>query len=292
MNVLSLFDGISCGMIALERSGVKVDRYDAYEIDENAIYISNKNYPQINHYGDVTNAVYYENQYDLVIGGSPCQSLSSCNITWKGDAYGINGSGPSVLFWEYVRAIKTIKPKYFLFENVGSMKKDDKRIISEQLGVEPISINSSLFSAQNRNRLYWTNIPVDIPTERINIFLKDVLESDVPDKYYLSEKMYKFVTNTDTGKWVVHDMRIDLDIARPICASCWKQHRASQDNYVTGNRKPLNKTNVRRLTPLECERLQTLPDNYTIGIKDEFRYKCIGNGWTVDVISYIFRGLK
>jgi len=161
MKVLSLFDGIACGRVALERAGIPVDMYVAYEIEANAIQIAKKNYPDIEERGDVINAKYHKGEYDIIIGGSPCQGLSNCNVYLKDGEYGVEGTGKSRLFWEYVRAFKTVKPKWFLFENVASMKNADKEIITEQLGVEPIKIDSSVLSAQTRRRLYWTNIPFE-----------------------------------------------------------------------------------------------------------------------------------
>lgn len=156
MKILSLFDGISCGMVALERAGIPVEKYVAYEIEPNAIKISNKNYPQIEHCGDVTTADFTQYRgFDLLIGGSPCQSLS---ITQSKTRQNLDGK--SKLFFEFVRAFEEVKPKYFLFENVASMKDECKQVISECLGCEPIFINSSNFSAQERPRLYWTNIPM------------------------------------------------------------------------------------------------------------------------------------
>lgn len=293
MNVLSLFDGISCGMIALQRAGIKVEKYHAYEIDENAIRISNRNYPEIVHCGDVINARYKENEFDLLIGGSPCQALSSANVYLKDGEYGVNGDGKSRLFWEYVRAFLTVKPKFFLFENVASMRNADRDVISQALGVEPIKVNSELFSAQKRNRYYWTNISFDVPTERTtDVVTQDLLESNVDDKYYLNERMLNYIMSPASKGWQSGKMEIDLPISRPITATCWKMHRADTDNYVTTQYTPDGKTNIRRLTPLECERLQTLPDDYTYGEKDNARYKAIGNGWTVNVIAHILKGLK
>lgn len=297
MNVLSLFDGISCGMVALERAGIPIERYVAYEIDESAIKISKRNYSQIEHCGDVEKAKYIEGEFDLLIGGSPCQSLSSCGIQWKNGEYGVMGSGPSRLFWEYVRAFKTIKPKYFLFENVASMRNADKEIISEQLGVQPIKIDSSLLSAQKRNRLYWTNIPFDVPTERLtSTTMQDLLEKDedINPMLHLCKGTLDFIMKPASKGWQSGKMEIDLPIARPILATSWKIHRADTDNYITSTITPEGRTNIRRLTPLECERLQTLPDHYTEleGVKDKQRYIAIGNGWTVDVIAHIFKGLK
>lgn len=287
MKVLSLFDGISCGMVALERAGIPVEKYVAYEIDEKAMKVSKHNYPAIEHKGNVFNAKHTEGEFDLLIGGSPCQDLSIV-----GSKKGLSGEKSS-LFFEFVRALKQVKPKYFLFENVSSMKNCDREIISDLLGVEPIKIDSQLFSAQKRNRLYWTNIPVKIPTERtVSKTLQDELEAKVDDKYYLSEKMFDCVMSAGTNGWISGKREIDLRIARPLTSTMHKMHRADSDNYVSTDYCPEGKTNVRRLTPVECERLQTLPDGYTEGLSDTQRYICIGNAWTVDVIAHIFKGLQ
>lgn len=300
MNVLSLFDGISCGMVALERAGIKVERYFASEIDKSAIAVSEKNHPNIVQIGDVekiTDATIDElGKIDLVIGGSPCQGLSSSNVWLKHGEYGVNGTGKSNLFWQYVRILNLVKRKNpnvkFLLENVGSANKKDKEIINETLGCIGKTFNSQLLSAQNRNRVYWTNFEFEVPTIRKEIYMQDILESSVSDKYYLSQKMYDCIMSPATKGWQSGKMEINLEIARPLTATMHKMHRADTDNYVSTEYQPKGKTNVRRLTPLECERLQTLPDNYTEGISDTKRYICIGNGWTVDVIAHIFTFLK
>lgn len=298
--VLSLFDGISCGYLALQRAGIEIDTYYASEIELNAIKISKKNYPQIIQLGDVRllNEEIISNigYIDLVIGGSPCQGLSNLNVWLKDGEYGVNGTGKSELFWEYVRILGLVK-KYcnpnvkFLLENVGSAENKEKEIINQALGCEGKSFNSQLLSAQNRNRVYWSNFEFKIPQKRKNIFMKDILEKKVDDKYYLTQKMYNCVITPAKSGWNSGNMDIDLEIARPLCTTMHKMHRASQDNYISTEYHPVGKTNVRRLTPIECERLQTLPDNYTEGISDTQRYKCIGNGWTVDVIAHIFKYL-
>ena len=171
MNVLSLFDGISCGMVALERAGVPVERYVAYEIEPNAIKISEKNYPNIEHCGDVTKADFTKyTDFELLIGGSPCQSLSIVQSKTREHL-----DGKSKLFFEFVRAFKEIKPKYFLFENVASMNDESKKIISEYLGCEPVYIDSADFSAQERPRYYWTNIPVGKIVYKSKAVLKDIM---------------------------------------------------------------------------------------------------------------------
>lgn len=183
MKVLSLFDGISCGMVALERAGIPVERYVAYEIEPNAIKISKKNYPQIEHCGDVTVADFTQYRgFDLLIGGSPCQSLSIVQSKTRQHL-----DGKSKLFFQFVRALQEVKPRYFLFENVASMNDESKRIISELLGCEPIFIDSGDFSAQERPRFYWTNIPVDdfdLGFILCREVLRDVLETNVPEKYF------------------------------------------------------------------------------------------------------------
>jgi DNA-cytosine methyltransferase len=294
IKVLSLFDGISCGQIALKRAGVEVDKYFASEINESAIKITQKNYPKTIQLGNVESMNLKElPKIDLLIGGSPCQSLSRSNVWLKDGEYGVNGEGKSRLFWEYVKALLTIKPTYFFFENVASMRNIDRGIITEQLGVKPVMIDSFQFSGQRRRRYYWTNIPFEIKDKRyVNTTMQDILESKVEDKYYLKQGTLDCIMRPASKGWKSGKMEIDLQIARPITASCWKIHRADTDNYITTEYKPEDRTNVRRLIPLECERLQTLPDNYTEGISDKDRYEAVGNGWTVDVIAYIFSFIK
>lgn len=300
MKVLSLFDGISCGMVALERAGIPVEKYFASEIDTYAMKISQKNYPSIIQIGDIENitreTIQEMGNIDLIIGGSPCQGLSSSNVWLKDGEYGVNGTGKSSLFWQYVRVlslVKEINPNVkFLLENVGSASVKDKEVINKTLGCKGITFNSQLLSAQNRNRVYWSNFDFEVPTERKEVYMQDILEGSVSDKYYLTQKMYDCIMSPATKGWQSGKMEINLKIARPLTATMHKMHRADTDNYVSTEYKPAGKTNVRRLTPLECERLQTLPDHYTEGISDTNRYKCIGNGWTVDVITHIFKGLK
>jgi DNA-cytosine methyltransferase len=275
MNVLSLFDGMSCGQIALNRAGVKYDNYFASEIDKPAIKVTMANYPNTIQIGDVTQVKGADlPKIDLLIGGSPCQGFS-----FAGKQLNFNDPRSS-LFFEYVRLLRECSPKYFLLENV-KMKKEYQDVISEQLGVEPILINSALVSAQNRNRLYWTNIPVDKP-EDLNILLNNILEDNVDEKYYLSDKQ-KSMMKCFGAKYSFGG-KIDNIKSSPILASYGK---------VSGNSgKILINNRVRCYTPIECERLQTVPDNYTDCVSDTQRYKMLGNGWTVDVIAHILRGLK
>lgn len=199
MKVLSLFDGISCGMVALERTGIPVERYVAYEIEPNAIKISKKNYPQIEHCGDVTTADFTQYQgFDLLIGGSPCQDLSNYKYD-RGEVKGLEGS-KSNLFYHFVRALKECKPKYFLLENVASMEQKWADVISEELGVKPIMINSALVCGAERKRLYWTNIPTVSQPENKGIILKDIVcpAETIPEKYWYSK--YDFTVHAGEPK--------------------------------------------------------------------------------------------
>jgi len=183
MKVLSLFDGISCGRVALERAGLHVSRYVAYEIDQDAINVSAWNWPEIEHEGSVEGADLTKYKgFDMVIGGFPCTDLS----IGKNNREGLKGKH-SRLFWEQVRAIKEINPRYFLVENNYRMPKKDEAIITETLGRGAIHINSAKVSAQNRDRLYWTNIPnVSQPDDK-GLVLADILEAEVNLKYYHGE---------------------------------------------------------------------------------------------------------
>ena len=287
MKVLSLFDGISCGMVALERAGIPVDRYVAYEIEPSAIRISEKNYPQIEHCGDVTTADFTQYRgFDLLIGGSPCQSLS---ITQSKTRTHLDGK--SKLFVEFVRAFEEVNPKYFLFENVASMNEESKRVISELLGCEPVFIDSRIFSAQQRPRLYWTNIPVEtvLPPE-CPMVLKDILqpESEISEKMYYTAPLL----NIDMGKQVCATIDIkNNEMHKRVFNPDFKMHTLTCVSGGHQQKKVLVNGRCRKLTPVEYERLQTLPDGYTEGASDGARYTAIGNGWTVDVIAYLLEGL-
>jgi DNA-cytosine methyltransferase len=285
MNVLSLFDGISCGQIALNRSNIKYNKYFASEIDKNAIKVTMNNYPNTIQLGDIR----YINGYilpkiDLLIGGSPCQGFSFAGKQ-------LNFNDPrSKLFFEYIRLLKECKPKFFLLENV-KMTIESQNIISRYLDVEPIEINSALVSAQNRVRLYWTNIPylkkliwtnrciIEQPKDK-NIYLKDILEKDknILKKYKVPKTKSRIEMWEGKCKNITHEKK----------ASCvvTKQDRWNSQGLIEFE------DFCRFLTPIENERLQTLPDNYTIGIADTQRDFVIGNGWTVDVIAHIFNYLK
>lgn len=401
MRVLSLFDGISCGMAALERAGISVERYDAFEIDKYAIKVSEKNYPQIVHHGDVFSGNFADFKgYDLLLGGSPCTYWSIAKTNREVTPDGIGGK----LFMEFVRALRESECRYFLYENNNSIHQNIKDFISEQLGVQPIMINSALVSAQQRKRCYWTNIPGVCQPKDKGILLKDILESGISwqDKSYCMTASYDGAVFWNTmqrsqrsmiaepigvaqrGRYVQSGNRTakceggteqfieartdgksnclttvqkDSMVAQPIPFNTFNGEGEKSRTFMAGYYKygeatiitnngfkggataiaqPIRlgeygkggqgqriysvrgksvtlsangggqgaKTGlykidlpdgdyiIRKLTPVEAERLQTLPDNYTEGISKTQRYKCIGNGWTVDVIAHILNGLK
>jgi DNA (cytosine-5)-methyltransferase 3A len=383
MNVLSLFDGMSCGQQALEQAGIKVENYFASEIDKYAIQVTMANYPNTKQLGSVVDVNAADlPKIDLLIGGSPCQSFSfagKCKgmstkdeqeiltlehyLELKSD--GFEFEGQSYLFWEYMRLLNETKPKYFLLENV-KMSKKWKDTLSKAIGVEPILINSNLLSAQNRQRLYWTNIPnIEQPKDK-GILLKDIIEQEVDSKYFLSEKSMAWLNNRIEKKHkfipripnqieksnclkvggkgvddlIVHNMmprsstngngesgHLSSNDGKTYCLDTGRTnsgsiHIKSEEIDVIGcgirgrnNGKGIYKSNlefrndgksntlllntntslakvnlrIRRLTPIECERLQTVRDNYTNFVSDTQRYRMLGNGWTVDVIAHIFK---
>ena len=302
-SVFSAFDGAGIGLLALKRAGIPVYKYYASEVDKYAIQVAKKNHPEIIHVGDVKQC-YARNfpKIDLLIGGSPCQDLSIA----KANREGLKGAR-SGLFWHFVRLLRTMKPRYFLLENVASMSKEDKAKITEIMGVEPILINSALVSAQQRKRLYWTNIPGITQPQDKGILLKDVLENgsamDLKSRAICSsagrttEREY---FKKQQGTMVAEPVKIGL-----IDGTDYQQNRVysvfGKSVSIKGNgggwgantgRYKIDLQDgdytVRKLTPVECERLQTWPDNYTEGVSNTQRYKIIGNGWTADVIAHIF----
>lgn len=288
MRVLSLFDGMSCGRIAFERVGINIEEYFASEIEPSSIKVSNKNYKDIVQIGDVVevNGNDYKN-IDILIGGSPCQGLSRAKTDRENLA-----DFRSVLFYEYVRILKECNPRYFLLENVV-MDKDSENEFTRLLGVKPIEINSNLVSAQNRKRLYWTNIPgVKVPEDR-GILIKDILQEN---PYQLFEDIRIEQTKVKTKNYYKWDIsgkgyysqqdRAYFKDGKMCCVP--KCQVKSKVNVVEGDKI------YRRLSPIEVERLQTLPDDYTKceGVSNTKRYEMIGNGWTVDVIAHILKGLK
>ena len=317
MKVLSLFDGISCGRLALERAGIQVEKYFASEIDKFAMQIANKNYPDTIHIGDIRKVRYMYAQwnkkdrwywllwepkgwlqdtmwkidkFDLLIWGSPCQNLSRAGnkkwLQWD----------KSMLFWEFVRLLKEIKPKYFLFENVASMRKEILQIIFQEFQkiypkIYMHMIDSLDFVPQKRRRYYFTNFPFEKPNpNRKN--LQDILEDNqiwgnLPEDFLQRNPKIKQYANT---LWVYTLPRGFFKgsfhaVCPTITSSSWKHN-----NFLI--RKNNNEIFTRDFTPIECERLQTLPDNYTAWVSNSQRYKSIGNAWTVDVIAHILSFLK
>ena len=371
--VLSLFDGISCGQESLRKAGISTRIYLASEIEKYPKQITRKNHPLTVQLGDVTKVVADDLPHvNLLMGGSPCQGFSFAGKE-------LNFNDPrSALFFEFVRLLKECKPDYFLLENV-LMKKEYQNVISEHLGVEPVMINSSLVSAQNRKRLYWTNIPEVRQPEDKGILLKDVLEESPEDYTLMSDRFVnrnkdagclvdsdkpkasslsamEYVKNGRQGDYILcgrvvgrkinpetgkrDDYNPNLKIEQRIEArldeksgtlttvqkdnvlivpeATKKGYTEIQDgdcfdatfinSKTRRGRNMKDKSNCltaanydymryehptyRKLTPIECERLQTLPDNYTEGVSNTQRYKALGNGWTVDVIVHILQGLK
>ena len=393
MNVLSLFDGMSCGRQALERAGIEINNYFASEIDKYAIQVTMANYPDTIQLGSVTELDGYKlPKIDMLIGGSPCQSFSFAGKR-KGmstkceteiltlDQYlelkneGFEFEGQSFLFWEYMRLLNEVKPKYFLLENVMMSEKWEK-ILTQAIGINPIMINSSLVSAQNRKRFYWCNIgaepdgffgdlgcKIQQPKDK-KILLKDILEKEVDEKYFLSEKTIATITRHGNkiidGKenpkqsctihanyfkmggrdqqYIVHNLQTrsaDRPSLKKNKNAGGSGHLSKSDGKTycldTGNTQAVEITGgdfdfdgnfrerpngksgtlrararedescsqlasinsrIRRLTPTECMRLQTVSDSYKMPVSDSQRYKMIGNGWTIDVIAYIFSHIK
>lgn len=287
MNVLSLFDGMSCGQIALERAGIMVDNYYASEIDKYAIQVCQKNYPNTIQLGDVKDIKADAlPKIDLLIGGSPCQGFSFAGKL-------LNFEDPrSKLFFEFVRLKNELNPKYFLLENV-KMKKEYQDVISEYLGVEPIKINSALVSGQNRVRLYWTNIPNIKQPQDKNILLEDILENGIVDR----NKSYCIDANYAKGATL--EQYLIKSRRQVVFTNCTRDRlnlirNVFIENYKSNNIKDVLSTeyDFRKLTPIECERLQTVPDNYTKDVSNNQRYKMLGNGWTVDIITDIFKNIN
>lgn len=371
ITVLSLFDGMSCWRLALERAWIPIANYYASEIDKYAIQVATKNFPDIKELGDVEKLFYtddywgvirkklwggfmcdcvvWEGKIDLLIGGSPCQWFSNAGR-------GLNFEDPrSKLFFEFVRILNEAKPRYFLLENVP-MKEEWIKIINQHLwGIQPTVINSSLVSAQNRERLYWIGkrewdrykmIYIPLPEDK-KLTLKDILQNKVEEKYMLSEQLvngflnkssifrerFKIRSPEDKGaclttkhQWSVITQSYILCninpsgngqnwnvyssegksptlttnkgewpkiLQLPRGANKWGIFEQKTPTLSSNSRQYNNLLHnwycLRRLTPIECERLQTLPDDYTAGVSNSQRYKMLGNGWTVDVIAHIFR---
>lgn len=365
MKVISLFDGMSCGMQALKNLGISVSEYHAFEIDKHAIQVSMKNHPEIIRHGSVVDFDFTRfKDFDLLLAGSPCQGFSFAGKQLAFD------DPRSKLFFEFARALKEIKPKYFLLENVN-MKKEHLDVISEYCGVNPVIINSNLVSAQNRKRWYWTNIPNITQPEDLGILLKDIVhennEIETLEKYIVPFDKTLQILNKEVERGKVGYFRKDSQANRvyyihhkaiTLCGDAGGG-AAKMGQYLFGHTKKNSQGNrvytenelaptlnassggnagngnllfgcitpdriekrqngqrfndgrkfytltaqdnhgiliegyIRKLTPVECERLQTLPDNYTQcdNVSNSQRYKMIGNGWTVKVIEHILKDL-
>ena len=288
MNVLSLFDGISCVQLALLRAGIKVENYYASEIDKFAIQVTQKNFPNTIQLGDVTR-INLESlpKIDILVGGSPCQGFS-----FAGKQLAFEDPRSKLIF-EFFRIKKYLESKnpnlLFLLENV-KMKKQHENVISDYLGIQPIVINSASVSAQNRVRNYWTNITVQQPKNK-NLVLKDILETNVDERYYLTKEQIDRGLYKAKGKiWKTGNRMGNMDFPNNLNK---KAKTLTTVNTLGGREtnhvEQINKNySIRRLTPIECERLQNLPDNWTEGHSDSRRVKMLGNCMTVDVIAHIF----
>lgn len=299
INVLSCFDGMSCGQIALERAGIKVDGYFASEIKDSAIGLVKQRYPGTIHLGDVRN-VYYTNMgievdedesnvrilgvnIDLLIGGSPCKGISKLNQKQQG-----LGHKESILFWQYLRILKEIQKVNpavkFLLENTQGQK-ESIRIITKELGVRPLKFNSSMVSAQNRIRLYWTNIPVNSLPQRKYLTTSDVFSDDMPEDLLVTEGRLKWLTNESGKKSIEKGYTRINPYPKSGCITA-NGHRKWNENYIFRGGA------YRYLSVSELEKLQTLPEGYCEGLSYNDAYDLIGDGWTVDIIAHILKHIK
>jgi site-specific DNA-cytosine methylase len=270
MNVLSLFDGMSGAQIAFNRAGIHYDNYFASEVDKFAIKVAQANYPKTIQLGTVENWKQWNlPAIDLLIAGSPCQGFSLAGKH-------LNFEDPrSKLFFTFVEVLKHYKPKYFLLENV-KMKKEYEEIITEIMGVQPARINSALVSAQDRKRLYWANFPISQPEDK-GILLQDIVESGIVDR----DKSYPIDANYHKGGSSKYLQRTYQGKAKRQAVK-----------YQSARRLMVEEDEYRMLTPLECERLQTVPEGYTNHVSKTQRYRMLGNGFTIDVIAHILKCMQ
>lgn len=302
-SILSLFDGISCLRIALERLGIHFENYYASEIEPNCIKLSKENYDDVIHIGDVyeiTESNEYQgiepNELDLLVGGSPCQGFSLLGNQ-------LNFDDPrSKLFFDFVDILNHYKPKFFLLENVLMSRKQWTDIINEYMGVEGVLINSKLVSAQERKRLYWANWDISQPSDK-NIGLGDILTSnhDWSASYIAGRKINPLTQKReDSNPDIPYTQALHVKDNGDDKAYCLT---TVQKDSIISNKPPKSRipnafvdlemgVDWRYFTLLECERLQTLPEGYTKAVSDNQGFKMIGNGWTVDVIVHIFECLK
>lgn len=295
MNIGSMFDGMSCARLAANKAGLNVDNYFASEIDKYAIKVTQHNFPDTVQLGSILDYNTWDlPRLDLFVGGSPCQDLSRMKSL---DGEGLDGE-KSKLFFTYYKALEKFDPKYFLLENVV-MDKQDEKIITKLMGVEPILIDSGDFSAQNRPRLYWTNIPVADIDFTSELVLKDIMQplSEIDSKYIYDEEL-EVVNGHDKRVYGTLNKRYDNGKRRMTDTTSRVYspfHKSGTLTAVSGGhqeKKVFQDGVVRKLTPLEYERLQLVPEGYTSIVSNSQRYKMLGNGWTVDVIAHIMRGMK
>ncbi|HXA02793.1 MAG TPA: DNA (cytosine-5-)-methyltransferase [Cytophagaceae bacterium] len=300
--VLSLFDGVSCARLALDRVGISPIKYYASEINKYAMRISEKNYPDIIQLGNVKDLNFEDlPPIDFMVFGFPCTDLSSLNSKREG----LEGKHSGLLY-DAIKVMEQVKPKYFLAENVNSMSNENKKKITELLKVEPIMINSKLVSAQQRTRLYWTNIPISQPEDK-EIYLKDVIDSGYTEKEKSACITATYASSSPANYFFRSERQRIFEV--PVTAvtttasgfTCNYYYTPTEKIEVIYNKKEkytdqkarnleaLEKLKkiTRKLTPTECERLQTLPEHYTRHCSDNQRYAAIGNGFTVDVIAHI-----
>lgn len=323
MNVISLFNGMGCLWLALDKCNIKVNKRYSSEIDKYANLVNDKNYPDTIQLGDITNWKDWNinwSKIDLIGAGSPCQGFS---FAGKGLNFNDERSKLFFIFIDILNHVKSLNPNVkYLFENVF-MKYEHELVISRLLNINPIKINSALVSAQNRQRNYWTNInnkPIGLFNEMVctipqpedkGILLKDILESNVDEKYFLTQKALEYVTNEDRMKKGYTTINGDKGLGGGVGAKTGLYLISKSRGFNKGSEKSIdnkcqtllsnswehnnhlkNESRIRRLTPIECERLQSVPDNYTNFVSNSQRYKMLGNGWTVDVIAHILSFLN
>lgn len=312
--IISLFDGISCGQVAAKNEGFKYDKYIAYEVNDKSIKVTQKNFPETTQMGSVIldsrynykkqvwqykypnflNGVDRKNSIVILIGGSPCQNLSRLRQDDEKICSGLKGSKSS-LFRAYRKAVRVIEPDYFIFENVIPRNTKDRDIITRSLGVEPILINSNMFSAQDRERLYWTNIPIDSSKFNLsnkNKVIKDILCEDYPKQKWI-DKEYVF---NGKDKKVCATLNLNyIDMCKRVYNPKFKCCTLTRVTGGYAKKKVyLGKNRIRELNPIEYERLQELPDNYTKvdGVSESMRCSLVADGWTITVIQEFFKVLK
>lgn len=294
LRVLSLCGGVETGLYALLKLGIPIREYHTYEILPEAIAVSKYHFPWITHHGDLYEADFRQFKgFDLLLAGTNCQSLSVCRIENKQVNSGLKGK--SRIFFKAVEALKIIQPKYFMFENVIPSSDEDLKTMTENVGVNPILLNSGVFSPQNRERYYWTNILLgDLPKES-PLVLKDIMENNVNEKYFYKQD-FKIL---DMNKRICAELNINtMEMNKRIYNPNFKCCTLTCVNGGYHEKKVMDCGKPRKLTPIEYERLQGLPDGYTDvlingrKISDTKRYSLMGNGWNEPTVEWIFSFMK